>query len=160
MFCWTNVHFVATLIAPVLDFVWPSLQVSEPGWFSHLHTYLLAHSEPKALGTYNLFVVKDELNDTIKEFKVTKAWSNCESCRSVDSGGANWWSLQSPQSMWIVSHRSWGVDRQLTWRGSTVNISQSTWIGDGLSSILGRGCLKNYAIPLSPCKPQGCNQSL
>ena len=46
-FCWTKVHFVGPLIAPVFDFVSPSRWVSKPGWFSHLYTYLLACSEPK-----------------------------------------------------------------------------------------------------------------
>ena len=42
-FHWTKVHFVGPLIAPILDFVtlpW----VSKSGWFSHLHSYLLACS--------------------------------------------------------------------------------------------------------------------
>ena len=39
--------FVESLIAPIWDFVWPSLWVSKPGWFSHQHTYLLACCEPK-----------------------------------------------------------------------------------------------------------------
>ena len=46
-FCWTKVHFVGPLLAPILDFVWPSPGVSKPGWFSCLHTHLLACSEPK-----------------------------------------------------------------------------------------------------------------
>ena len=46
-FCWTKVHFVVPLIAPILDFVWPSPWVPKPGWFYCLHTYLLAHGEPK-----------------------------------------------------------------------------------------------------------------
>ena len=46
-FCWTKVHFVGPLIVPNLDFVWPSPRVSKPGWFSRLHTYLLACDEPK-----------------------------------------------------------------------------------------------------------------
>ena len=33
-FCWTKVHFVRPLIAPILVFVWPSPWVSKPGWFS------------------------------------------------------------------------------------------------------------------------------
>ena len=31
LFCWTKVHFVGSLIAPVLDFVWPSPWVSKQG---------------------------------------------------------------------------------------------------------------------------------
>ena len=40
-------HFVGPLIAPILDFLWPSPWVSKPGWFFYLHSYLLAHGEPK-----------------------------------------------------------------------------------------------------------------
>ena len=47
IFCWTKVHFVGSLISLILDFVWPSPRVSEPGWFSCLHTYLLVRGEPK-----------------------------------------------------------------------------------------------------------------
>ena len=47
IFCWTKVHFVGPLIAPILDFMWPSPWVSKPRWFCHLHMYLLACSEPK-----------------------------------------------------------------------------------------------------------------
>ena len=39
-FCWTKVHFVGPLIAPILDIVWLSPWVSKPGWFSCLHTCL------------------------------------------------------------------------------------------------------------------------
>ena len=46
-FCGTKVHFVGPLIVLILDFVSPSPGVSKPGWFSHLHLYLLACSEPK-----------------------------------------------------------------------------------------------------------------
>ena len=47
MFCCAKVHFVVPLIAPILDFVWPLPWLLKPGWFSHLHAYLLACSEPK-----------------------------------------------------------------------------------------------------------------
>ena len=46
-FCWTNVHFVEPLIAPVLDFVCPSSWVSKPEWISRLHSFLLACCDPE-----------------------------------------------------------------------------------------------------------------
>ena len=41
-FVWIKVHFVEPLIAPVLDFVYPSSWVSNPEWISRLHSFLLA----------------------------------------------------------------------------------------------------------------------
>ena len=41
-------HLVEPLIAPILDFVWPSPWLSKPELFSHLHFYLHAHGEPKS----------------------------------------------------------------------------------------------------------------
>ena len=35
------------LIAPVLDFACPSLQVSNPEWISRLHSFLLACGDPE-----------------------------------------------------------------------------------------------------------------
>ena len=46
-FVWTKVHFVEPLIAPVLDFVCPSLWVSNPEWISCLHSFLLACCHPE-----------------------------------------------------------------------------------------------------------------
>ena len=46
-FCWTNVHFVEPLIAPVLDFVCPSSWVSKPEWISCLHSFLLVCCDPE-----------------------------------------------------------------------------------------------------------------
>ena len=45
-FCWTKAQFVEPLIAPVLDFVCPSSQVSKPEWISRLHSFLLACGDP------------------------------------------------------------------------------------------------------------------
>ena len=42
IFYWTKVHFMGPLITPILGSPW----VSEPGWFPHLHSYLLTASLP------------------------------------------------------------------------------------------------------------------
>ena len=42
-FCWSKVHFVEPLIAPVLDFVCPSSRVSSLEWISCLHYFLLVY---------------------------------------------------------------------------------------------------------------------
>ena len=49
-FCWTMVQFVAPLITPNLDFVLPSTCTLKPGWFSHMHSFLPVHSDPKGYG--------------------------------------------------------------------------------------------------------------
>ena len=46
-FCWTNVHSVEPLIAPVLDFVCPSSWVSKPEWISRLHSFLPVCCDPE-----------------------------------------------------------------------------------------------------------------
>ena len=46
IFCLTKGQFLVPLIAPVLDFVCPSSQVSNLEWISRLHSFLLAYGDP------------------------------------------------------------------------------------------------------------------
>ena len=76
---------------------------------------------------------------------VPKVWSKvhpqlwCQSCgaSTIDMERIN------SQHVTVRMNRRWpiinpgGRDWQSTWRGLTVNISQSIWIGDHLASILG-----------------------